>query len=319
MDRVRVNVPASTTNLGPGFDVLGMALKLYNTVEVEVSAYGGGRPCIPPFAQAFSKSLSSLRIEIEGEGADVLPRDESNLVYRAAKRVFERAGEKPPPMAIRLTNRIPLARGLGSSGTAIIGGLMAASIISGAALTQDDILNIAAAMDGHPDNVAASIFGGVVIASPTDQGVVCMKFLPPKPVDVVIVVPDFHLLTSDARSILPASVDLQTAVFNISRTSLLVAALTTGDFRLFGIVMDDKLHQPYREKLIPGMRDVFQAARSVNEKVAVALSGAGPSIVAFCTGNSTEIGKRMQQAFLRNGINSRVMILNIDEEGAVAL
>ena len=300
MSEVRVNVPASTTNLGPGFDVLGMALKLYNTVELEVSASG-------------------LCIEIEGEGADTLPRDESNLVYRAAKLVFERVGEKPPPMVIRLINRIPLARGLGSSGTAIIGGLMAASVTSGANLTRDDMLDMAAGMDGHPDNVAASIFGGIVIASPTEQGVTCMKFLPPKPVDVVIVVPDFHLLTSDARAVLPASVDLQTAVFNISRASLLVSALATGDFRLLGIATDDKLHQPCREKLIPGMRDVFRAARSAGENVAVALSGAGPSIVALCADNSARIGESMRQAFLKHNINSRVMTLDIDEEGAMVL
>ena len=298
MRRVRVNVPASTTNLGPGFDVLGMALELYNTVEIEISASG-------------------LRVEIEGEGSDTLPRDESSLVYRAAKSVFERIGEETPPMVIRLINQIPLARGLGSSGTAIIGGLMAANVISGAKLTPDEILNMAAEMDGHPDNVAASILGGVVIASRTEQGVACMKLIPPKPVDVVVVVPDFHLLTSDARAALPASVDIETAVFNISRASLLVAALTTGDFRLLGIATDDKLHQPYREKLIPGMQDVLQAARSAGDNVAVALSGAGPSVVALCTDNGDMAGENMKQAFSKHGISSKVMVLGIDKEGTV--
>ncbi len=296
MDKVKVRIPASTTNLGPGFDVLGMALKLYNTVEMQVSASG-------------------FRIEIEGEGADILPRDESNLVYRAAKLVFERANQKPPPVAIRMINRIPLARGMGSSGTAIIGGMMAANVISGAHLTRDEILDMAAAVDGHPDNVAASIFGGVVIVSPTGQGLARMKFLPPKPLDVVIVVPDFHLLTSKARAALPASVDLQAAVFNIGRASLLVTALATGDYRLLGIATDDKLHQPYREKLIPGLRDVFQAAKSVNENIAVALSGAGPCVVAFCTDNSRKIGESMKRAFRKHDISSSIMILNIDEEG----
>jgi homoserine kinase len=133
---------------------------------------------------------------------------------------------------------------------------------------------------------------------------------------VVIVVPDFHLLTSEARAVLPSTVDRQTAVFNIGRASLLVAALATGDFHLLGISADDKLHQPYREKLIPGMQDVFQAAKSVDENVAVALSGAGPSIVAFCTGNSDDIGEGMQEAFRKHNINSRVMTLSIDEKGA---
>ncbi len=298
MGKIRVDVPASTTNLGPGFDVLGVALKLYNTVEVEVPA-------------------SSLRIEVEGEGSEILSRGESNLVHRAAEMVFHRVGRQPPPMSIRLINRIPLARGLGSSGTAAVGGLMAANVISDAGLTRDEILNMAAAIDGHPDNVAASIFGGIVIASPTDQCMACMRFLPPKAVDVVVVVPDFHVLTSDARAVLPASVDLQTAVFNISRASLLVAALATGDFRFLSIATDDKLHQPYREKLIPGMRDVFRAARSAGRNVAVALSGSGPSIAAFCVGNSEKVGESMRQAFLKHNINSRVMTLGIDEVGAV--
>lgn len=298
MSRIRVDVPASTTNLGPGFDVLGVALKLYNTVEIEATG-------------------SALRIEIEGEGADTLPRDESNLVYRAAKTVFERVNEEPPPMTIRLVNHIPLARGLGSSGAAAVGGLMAANAICGARLTHDEILDMATAIDGHPDNAAASMLGGIVIASRTETGMACMKFLPPRPLDVVAVVPDFHVLTSEARAVLPASVDLQTAVFNISRASLLVAALATGDFRLLGIATDDKLHQPYREKLIPGMRDVFQAAKSADGNVAVALSGSGPTIVAFCAGNSDEVGENMRQAFLKHNIESRVMLLGIDEKGTV--
>lgn len=297
MSKVRVNIPASTTNLGPGFDVLGIALKLYNTVEMELAASG-------------------LRIQIEGEGADTLSRDESNRVYQAAKLVFEKVGEKPPPMTIRLINRIPLARGLGSSGTAAIGGLMAANIISGADLTRDELLNMAAGIDGHPDNVAASIFGGVVIASPTEGGLAYMKFLPPKPLEVVLVVPDFHILTKDARDVLPPMVDRQTAVFNIGRASLLVAALATGDFRLLSIAAEDKLHQPYRERLIPGMADVFRAGRSAGQNVAVAISGSGPSIAAFCADNSARVGESMKQAFLKHNINSRVMILGIEEKGA---
>ena len=165
--------------------------------------------------------------------------------------------------------------------------------------------------------VAASIFGGLVIASPTKNSMACMKLLPSKPVDVVVVVPDFHVLTNDARAVLPKLVDIQDAVFNIGRASLLVAALATGDFRLLGIAADDKLHQPYREKLIPGMKDVFEAARSVDKNVAVALSGAGPSIVAFYIENGVRIGESMRRAFHEHDIDSRVMILNIDEEGAM--
>jgi homoserine kinase len=297
MSKVRVDVPASTTNLGPGFDVLGMALKLYDTVEIELCGSG-------------------LSFEIQGEGADSLSRDETNLVYRAAKRVFDRIGEKPPPMSILLINRIPLARGLGSSGAAAIGGLMAANALARADLTKREILDMAVEMDGHPDNVSASLLGGIVIASHNNNSTACMKFLPSKPLEVVVVVPDFQLLTSHARSVLPKSVDIQTAVFNISRTAILVASLATGDCSLLGIAMDDKLHQPYREKLVPGLKDVFQAVKSVDENAAVALSGAGSSVVVLCTQRGAEIGEKMQQAFLVHNISSRVMLLDIDEEGA---
>ena len=295
MSKVRINIPASTTNLGPGFDVLGMALKLYNTIEME-------------------ESRSGLNIEVEGEGEKILSRDETNLVYQSSKAIFDKIGGKIPPLNIKLINSIPLARGLGSSGTAIIGGLMGANAISGAGLSYEDILNIAADIDGHPDNVAASIFGGLVIASSTENGIAYMKIIPPRTLSVVAVVPDFHLFTTDARAILPASVDLKTAVFNISRSSLLVAAMATGDFRHLGISMEDRLHQPYRAMLIPGIDDVFKAAK--NENAAVAISGAGSSIVAFChSDNGREVGEKMRQAFLKHSVNSHVMMLDIDEKG----
>ena len=297
MGKVRVDIPASTTNLGPGFDVLGMALKLYNTVEMELS-------------------VSGLQIQVQGEGVSSLPRDESNQVYRAAKMVFERIGEKMPPVSIRLINRIPLARGLGSSGTAAIGGLMAANVLAGAELDRDQILSMAAEIDGHPDNVAASIFGGVVIASPTNNGIAWMKFLPPKPIDVVVVVPDFLFFTKEARAILPDLVERKAAVFNIGRASLLTAALITGDYRLLSIATEDMLHQPQRKEKITGMMDVFQAAKSACSNVAVALSGAGPSIAAFCPNDGEKVGESMRQAFLKHNINSQIMILGIDEEGA---
>lgn len=301
MNKVAVKIPASTTNLGPGFDVLGMALNLYNIVEMEVSD-------------------SCLNIEIDGEGADIISKDETNLVYMSAKKIFEKIGEKIPPLNIKLNNNIPLARGLGSSGTAIIGGLIAGNVISSAGLTDQDILNMAAEIDGHPDNVAASIFGGIVISSMNNGNVAYMKIIPPKPIKVVVVVPDFHLLTTDARAVLPEKVDIQTAVFNIGRASLLVASLATGDFKHLSISTEDKLHQPYRAKLIPGFDDVFDAAKSVDSESAVAISGAGSSIVAFCCNDKSEqIGESMRKAFLKHNIKSDVMIMDIDYNGTEIL
>lgn len=298
MALARIKVPASTTNLGPGFDVLGMALNLYNTFEISES--------------------DKLEIDIEGQGTESLSKDESNLVYQSAKALYDYLGEKCPLFKIRIINDIPLARGLGSSGTAIIGGLMGANALCGNPLNIQQIINIATSIDGHPDNVSASILGGVVIASSTDDGVVYMRVIPPKPLKIVAVVPDFYLMTSDARRILPRTLDLSTAVFNLGRCSLLVGALMTGDYRLMSLVMDDKLHQPYRATLIPGIYDVFDSAKSVDENVAVAISGAGSTIVAFCPEeNSFAVGQNMYKAFLKNNVKSIVMILDIDTKGSI--
>jgi len=298
MSKVRVTVPASTTNLGPGFDVLGMALNLYNAFEVGIS------------------ESNETKIEIEGEGSDSLPRDESNMVFQCAKRVFEEIGEKTPPLNIKIINNIPLARGLGSSGTAIIGGLMSANALSGNRLTDQQILNLATEIDGHPDNVSASILGGVVIAAQTDNGVISMKLDMPKPLRVVAVVPDFHIITTKARELLPKTVDIKTAVFNISRASLLVAGLTTGDFRLLDVSMEDKLHQPFRAELIPGIYDVFKSAKAVTDNVAVTISGAGSTISAFCYDtDACAIGENMCKAFLNHNVKSYALILDIDQEG----
>ena len=298
MALARIRVPASTTNLGPGFDVLGMALNLYNTFEISES--------------------DNLEIEVEGEGNEALARDESNLVYRSAEALYDYVGKKCPLLKIRIINDIPLARGLGSSGTAIIAGLMGANALCSNPLTLDQIITLAASIDGHPDNVSASILGGFVIASSTDEGVAYMKIIPPKPLKVVAVVPDFHLMTNDARRILPKTLDMPTAVFNIGRSSLLVGALLSGNYEFLKISMEDKLHQPYRARLIPGIQDVFAAANVIDEKVAVAISGAGSAVVAFCPDdNFGAVGEGMKRAFLKHNINSQVMILDIDTEGSI--
>lgn len=297
MAHVKVRVPCSTTNLGPGFDALGIALKLYNVIEIYES--------------------ESDEIEIHGEGEGILPTDRSNLVYRSVKAFFDKICEDVPPLKIRLFNNIPLARGLGSSGTAIIGGLVGVNSLFRANMPVKEILNIAFNMDGHPDNITASMFGGFVISSMTDCGIECMKIIPPVPIKFVVAIPEIHLQTKVARSILPEHFDLSTVVFNISRVSLLVAALITGDLRLIGISMEDKVHQPYRLKLIPGADEILSAVRSVDQSVGVAISGAGSSIIAICDERAEhdKIGKVMQDVFSKHGVSSRFVVLDIDTEG----
>ncbi len=295
---VRVQVPATTANMGPGFDSLGMALKLFNIVEMEEV---GNR----------------LHIDVEGEGVEKIPHGPGNIVYIAAARVFKLAQYKTKGLRIRIINNIPLARGLGSSASAIVGGLVAANILSGNTLDEKDLLNLAADIEGHPDNVAPALVGGIVVTAMADDEVRYSKIDPPAKLKCVVAVPDFVLPTKMAREVLPQSVSLNDAVFNISRTALLVTALMKQDLNLLSTAMDDRLHQPYRASLVPGMKKVFAAARLAGAK-GVALSGAGPTLIAFCDENINLISSVMKDTFLQSGINARVMELEPNPVGAIA-
>ena len=296
---VRVQIPATTANLGPGFDTLGMALKLYNVVEIEETACG-------------------ITIEAEGEGADKIPRDQSNIVYLAAHRVFQEAKYTPKGLRIRLINNIPVARGLGSSAAAIVGGLIGANIIAGSPFSDKDIMNFAAAIEGHPDNVAPALVGGIVISTMVEGEVKCCKIDPHPGLKCVVAIPDFPLPTKLAREVLPQQVTMHDAVFNISRVALLVAAFIKGDLAMLSTAMEDRLHQPYRANLVPGMKKVFAAARLAGAK-GVALSGAGPTLIAFCDQNAGPVAKVMKDTFWEAGIHAKVLELEPNPVGARAL
>jgi len=293
---VKVSIPATTANLSPGFDTLGMALEFFNTVEMEERAAG-------------------LTIEIQGEGEDYLPRDERNIVYRSARELFNLAGYEPKGLWINLVNRIPVARGLGSSSAAIVGGLLAANELSGSRLDEAAILDLAIRIEGHPDNVTPAYLGGMTVSCMTGSRANYIKTAFPPELRTVVAVPEFQLSTEEARRILPQEVSLKDAVYNVSRSSLLVAAVLTGQFDLLGVAMDDKLHQPYRARLIPGLEKVFAAGKQAGAK-AVVISGSGPSIIAFATGDLEPIGRAMVEAFAQNGIKCRVITADICTEGA---
>ena len=203
---VKVTVPATTANMGPGFDCLGMALKLYN--QVEISPTDGG-----------------LAIEIQGEGAGDIRKDEGNIVFKAVERLFQEAGRPCPGLVIKLTNHIPAARGLGSSASAIVGGLVAANRLAGDPFTPEKLLALATELEGHPDNVAPALLGGIIISVVQEGKVHWLKITPPDGLSTVVAVPDFKLSTRAAREVLPKTVSLQDAVFNLSRSALLVGAL----------------------------------------------------------------------------------------------
>ncbi|MCL5935438.1 MAG: homoserine kinase [Firmicutes bacterium] len=296
---VRVQVPATTANLGPGFDCLGMALQLYNSVEMTATGTG-------------------LHIDVQGEGSQDIPRDEDNMVFQAAQKVFRQAGQQPTGLRIRLSNNIPVARGLGSSTAAIVGGMIAANIISGNRLDHKDIINLAYGMEGHPDNVAAAVLGGIVVAVPADGEVRCIKIPPPKQLQAAISIPDFTLSTRTSREVLPQQVPINDAAFNLGRVALLICALYTGDINQFGLAMEDRLHQPYRTNLVPGMKKVFAAARLAGAK-GITLSGSGPTIIAYSDCNMDLVARVMKDTFRQNGIKARSIILGISPVGARAL
>lgn len=289
-------IPASTTNLGPGFDVLGLALQLYSTVELEEIDAG-------------------IEIVVRGIDSEIITKGADNIAYRAAISVFEQIGYQPKGLRLSLVNGIPAIRGLGGSGTAILGGLLTANALCDEPFSQDELLNLASTLEGHPDNVAASLLGGLVVSLPHDGRVHTIKLDCQPNLRVAVAIPDFQMPTKRARSVLPEKIKFSDAVHNVSSSSLLVAAFATGNLNLLPVAMRDRLHQPYRKLLIPGFDDVADAAISAGA-LSIALSGAGPSIAAYCTTAEQEIANQMNQAFKKNGVSCNVKILSIDSTGA---
>jgi homoserine kinase len=294
MKKATVTVPASTANLGAGFDCLALALSLRNTVE-------------------FYETRQGLEIDVEGEGADRVPVDTTNLTLRAAEKVFERVGRRPGGLRVHAINSIPLGSGMGSSAAAIVGGVAAANALVDGRLSRDELLRIAHEVEGHPDNVAAALFGGLALVSAV-EGELLVKSLPLPPTKVVIILPEIKLSTAEARAALPGQVPLKDAVFNIGRALFTVQALTQGDYELMRFAIADRLHQPYRKKLVTGYDAVVMDARKAGA-VAVALSGAGPSLVAFSPDKHWEIARAMQAAFEASGVASRTFVLPVDRQG----
>jgi homoserine kinase len=297
MKKVCVRVPATTANLGPGFDALGLALDLWNEAE---------------FCQTTGKKIS---ISITGEGVETLPTDETNAILAAALQLYTLVGKKPDGLTIRCINRIPLVSGMGSSSAALLTGMMGANALLGNPFPRDEILTMATESEGHPDNVVPAMLGGL-LASVLDHDKVITRKLLVSPTAITVVMPDFYFPTKAAREILPEYVLRQDAIFNVSRAVLVIKSLETGDLTLLGEVMEDALHQPYRLPLIPGAQAAMQAARQAGAS-AVALSGAGPSLIAFSRQPADAgIGLAMQGAFQQAGLTARIFPLNISQSGA---
>jgi homoserine kinase len=305
--RVHVKVPATSANLGPGFDALGLALDLWNETEFHP-------------AESFS-------LLIEGEGAKRLSTNEKNLIVRSARKLYECLNKPMPALGIRCINRIPLASGLGSSAAAILTGLLGANALLGSPINNEEILNLAVEIEGHPDNVAPALLGGLVVSTMEKDRVFSQKISisanfksaqgkhPESPLHLTVAFPELNLPTKQARAVLPDQVPMKDAVQNISRAVLMTEAFRTGNLDLLGQAMSDRLHQPYRLPLIHGAREAMEAAKEAGA-AAAALSGAGPSLIAFSALRNAGIGEKMAQAFEQAGIKTRIFELVVSQKGA---
>jgi len=291
---IKVKVPASTANLGAGFDTLGIALNLYNEIEIKES----DRTIIETIPQ-------NPNLEIP----------DKNLFYIVLKNTLKFLGKNVENFYIKQYNKIPISRGLGSSASIIVGAILSAFYIANEKLTDDLFFKIAYKYENHPDNLLPAWKGGFITSVKTDEKTYFNKLDFPNDLKFVAVIPDLELSTEEARKVLPKTVDIKDAIFNIQRVALFISAIQNRKYDLLKIAVEDKLHQPYRKKLIPNFDEVVESAYREGA-LAVYLSGAGSTIIAISDKNFNQIGKSMQNAFAKAGINSQYKILEIERDGA---
>jgi homoserine kinase len=293
MKKIVVKVPATSANLGAGFDTLGIALNLYNEFIIEES--------------------DSIEIETYPKIKE-FENPEKNLFVRVLKETCEYLGNEFHGVKVKQVINIPVARGLGSSATAIVAAIVAGFTANKKNLTDEDFFKIAYKFEPHPDNLLPAWKGGLITAC-IDSGITYYNQIDfPEEIKAVVVVPDFELSTEEARKVLPENIPLKDGIFNVQRISLFISALCNRKYDLLKVAMDDKFHQPYRKKLIAGFDDVLNAALK-SGALGASLSGAGSTIIALALNNFDEIGKSMIEAFKRNNINADYKVLSVDKEG----
>ncbi|MBC7928390.1 MAG: homoserine kinase [Bryobacteraceae bacterium] len=289
-----VRVPASSANLGPGFDALGLALSVFLTCRF--------------------RRAPELSIRVSGKNAADIPTDDSNLIWQTALRVASDVQCALPPIELEIENDIPLGKGLGSSAAALTAGVIIADQLLGLNWKPLRIVDEAARIEGHPDNVAACVLGSIVVSA-IDRGgaarVVRLELS--EKFDVAVVVPDFELPTSQARAVLPDSYSREDAIFNVQRSALLVSALASGNSSAFPAALDDRMHQPYRAALVPGLDEIVRLRAP--GLLGCTLSGAGPSILVFFERGSGAVCELVCQIFALHGRHSEVIPARIAREG----
>ena len=296
--RLTVRAPASSANLGPGFDSLGLSLPLYTTLRVTPQAVTE----VVPLGEALAST----------------PADESNYLYGAMRLVARAVGRELPPARVEIETEVPLARGLGSSAAALIAGIIAGNELLGQPLTQAELLELSAREEGHPDNVAPALFGGIVVATLDKLGTHYVRLDPPAHLGVTVLIPDFELSTSKARAVLPREYSRADAVHALSHAALLAAALSQGRLDLLQHAMQDYIHQIWRAPLVPGLSDILDDAHK-HGALGAALSGAGPTVLCFhdTREDTAQLHTYLHSVMGKNGLTGRVLDFPIDTAGTV--
>lgn len=290
---VKVKVPATTANLGPGFDTFGLALSLYN--EFVVQEENG------VFIETYPKS-------------DFLEDPHNNLYIQVVKYLCEKEGKTFYGARLKQVSNIPVARGLGSSASAIVAGILTGYAVHKKELTDEEFFQVAYRFEPHPDNLLPAWKGGFITALKTEEKTYYQKIDFPEDIKAVVVIPDFELSTQKAREVLPKTIPYRDAVFNLQRASLFITAIQSRRYDLLKVTMDDRLHQPYRKSFIPGFDEVIRSALDCGA-LGACLSGAGSTMLALATENFDKIGRSMVEAFSLHGIRAEYRVLEVDKEG----
>ncbi len=307
--KVSVKVPATSANIGPGFDTMGVAFPLYNTVTIEETVMPGSGVLIELVSDFDYKDKALL---------ETIPVDETSIIYKAIELLYNSIGQTPAELKITVDSKIPMTRGLGSSSSVIVGALMAANELLGHPADEAALLSIATEIEGHPDNVAPAILGGMLFASLQDDGSVVYRKLPwPDEWKITACVPDFELSTDIARSVLPKDVPMKDAIFNAQRTAMFVNAVYTKDSELLKLALQDRLHQPYRMNLMPGLEKIMHELKYEENVLGCVISGAGSTILLITENNGAEKAKSIVKN-VWNDLNVKVDMYDfpIDDMGA---
>lgn len=310
--KISVKVPATSANIGPGFDCLGMALPIYNIVTLEETVLPG---------TGVEINILSDEEDVDKLIIDHIPRDENSVVYKAIELLYNSIGQTPTELRVNIQTSIPVSRGLGSSAAVIVGALMATNKLLGNPADESALLSIATEIEGHPDNVTPAVVGGLVMSSLENDGsIIYRKIDWPDEWAITVCIPDVELATEISRSVIPKEVPIEDAVFNLKRMGMFMKAVHDCDSELMKVALTDKLHQPYREKLVPGLKELNEAFKHEEDVLGCVLSGAGSSMLIISKQGVIDKVQSVTQEIMDNlNVRADIRTLKIEQNGAEIL